>query len=79
MKLARERYVPAYDVAVVHAALGDDDAAFEWLEKAVEERSTAALIPVDPAFESLSADPRFGEFLARFGVRDTVWAVDERR
>jgi serine/threonine-protein kinase len=69
MKLAREQYVPAYDIAVVHAALGENDAAMEWLEKAVEERSTVALIPVDPAFHTLSADPRFQQFLVRFGVR----------
>jgi serine/threonine-protein kinase len=67
--LARQRYVPAYDIAVVHAVLGDQDAAIAWLEKAVEERSTVALAPADPALKSLHADPRFQEFLARIRVR----------
>jgi serine/threonine-protein kinase len=70
LTLARERYVPAYDIAVVYASLGDNDTAFDWLDKAVEERSTVALIPADPAFRSLRADPRFRPFLARLHVRE---------
>jgi TolB-like protein/Tfp pilus assembly protein PilF len=70
--LARERYVPAYDIAVVHALLGDDAATFDWLEKAIGERSTVALVPADPALRSLRANPRFQEFVARLRVRGPV-------
>ena len=69
LSLGRERYVPAYDIAVVHAVVGDDEAAIDWLEKAVEERSTLALVPADPAIASLRANPRFRALLARLGVR----------
>ena len=68
-ELARDRYVPAYDIAVVHAVLGDQDAAFEGLETAIAERSTVALVPADPALKSLREDPRFREFLARLRVQ----------
>jgi serine/threonine-protein kinase len=70
--LARERYVPAYDIAIVHALLGDADAAFEWLEKAVEERSTMALIPADPALKSLREDQRFQDFFMRLHIRSAT-------
>ncbi len=72
LTLARQRYVPAYDIAVVYASLGDHEAALDWLDKAVEERSTVALMAADPALGSLRTDPRFREFLARLHVRDTV-------
>jgi tetratricopeptide (TPR) repeat protein len=54
------------DVAAVHAALGDGDAAFEWIEKAYGDRSFWIIfLDVDPAFASLRADPRFQELLRR--------------
>lgn len=31
---AKVRYVSAYDVSMIHAALGDKDQAFAWLAKA---------------------------------------------
>ena len=36
--IARERYVPPYAMALVHAGLDQRDAAFEWLERAYEAR-----------------------------------------
>jgi serine/threonine-protein kinase len=69
LALARTQYVPAFDVGVVYASLGEHDAALEWMEKALEERSTVALVAVDPALRSLGADPRWQQFLARFRVR----------
>src|SRR2546430_11467889 len=32
-EISRQRYVPAYSIAQVYAALGEKDQAFEWLEK----------------------------------------------
>jgi serine/threonine-protein kinase len=58
------RYVSAYFVASVHASLGRADDAFSHLEKSFEERSDWLMdLGVDPAFEVISADPRFGRFL----------------
>lgn len=61
-----------YAEVETHSLLGDENAAFDWLEKAVEERSTVALVPADPALPSLRAKPRFREFLARRRVRGRV-------
>jgi TolB-like protein len=63
---ARERYVSAYDVATVYAALGDTRTALDWLERAMERRDPPIpLIGVDPAFDSLHTDPRFVQLEAK--------------
>ncbi|MGH8003744.1 MAG: tetratricopeptide repeat protein, partial [Limisphaerales bacterium] len=40
-ELAKSRYVSAYYFGVIYTGLGENDHAFEWLEKAYEERSQA--------------------------------------
>jgi tetratricopeptide (TPR) repeat protein len=40
LKLSKERYVAAYDIALIYAALGDTENTFLWLDRAVEDRST---------------------------------------
>jgi len=48
----------AYELAVIHAALGDQDAAFKWLALAVEERSGwIAYLRVDPRLDHLHIGP----------------------
>jgi serine/threonine-protein kinase len=63
-------YVSAYDVALVHHALGDVDQAFRWLDKAFEARDTNGLpaLKVDPRLASLRADPRFVDLLRRMRI-----------
>lgn len=60
------RYVPAYEIAKVHEALGRPDQAFAWLERARAERShSMVFLRVDPQLARLRADPRFARLLAR--------------
>ena len=50
----------AYEIGIIHAALDDRDAAFEWLKRAIQERSGwGAYLRVDPRLDLLRADPRF--------------------
>ena len=35
--LSKQRYVSAYDIATIYAALGETDKTFEWLDRALEE------------------------------------------
>jgi TolB-like protein/Flp pilus assembly protein TadD len=50
----------AYEIGLIHAALGDVESAFTWLARAVQERSGwIAYLPVDPRLEALNADARF--------------------
>ncbi|MDX1555822.1 MAG: tetratricopeptide repeat protein, partial [Xanthomonadales bacterium] len=56
------------DVAKVHAARGETNLAFEWLETAVQAASPElAEIHVDPWLASLKSDPRWIELVAQLG------------
>ncbi|HYJ40823.1 MAG TPA: winged helix-turn-helix domain-containing protein [Steroidobacteraceae bacterium] len=64
--LRQERYVSAYDIAAVQASLGETDQAFEWLNRAFEERAQMrGLLGVDPSFDSLREDSRMKPLLER--------------
>ena len=67
--LSRSQYVTAYAVALVHAALGQSDSAFTWLDKAVEERTHWLLwLNRDRRWDPIRGDPRFRAIAARVGV-----------
>ena len=66
---SKKGYVPAFDVAVVYTGIGDDEQAFEWLEKAYAERSGwLVYLKRDPRFDALHANPHFQDLLRRVGV-----------
>jgi tetratricopeptide (TPR) repeat protein len=49
-----------YEIALIHAGLGDAEAAFKWLELAIQERSGwIAYMHADPRLDSLHGDARF--------------------
>ena len=61
--------VSHYDVAMIHAGLGDTERAFAELDSAYAERPWAMLVlRVDPAFDGLHVDPRFGRLLKKVGL-----------
>jgi len=58
--VARERYVPPYATALVHAGLGQQDQALEWLGRAYEAHDVhLALLAVDPKWDAFRSDSRF--------------------
>jgi TolB-like protein/Tfp pilus assembly protein PilF len=68
-ELSRERYVSAFDIAVLHAGLGDTVEALAWLEKAFDERSFFLVsLNIDPRFDHLRAEPRFRALVQRVGL-----------
>jgi TolB-like protein/Tfp pilus assembly protein PilF len=63
------RYVPAVYFAYVYAISNDLDRAFQWLERAFEERSSDLIfLRVQPALHSLRADQRFAALMRRMGI-----------
>jgi serine/threonine-protein kinase len=64
---ARDEPVPPDYLALVYVGLGEIDRAFEWLDRALEQR----YLKVDPAFAPLHSDPRYGELLAKIGLDRT--------
>ncbi len=66
---SKREYVPAIQIAAVYIGLGDRDQAFEWMEKAYEERSGGMVfLKVDPAMDGLRSDPRFTALLKRMDL-----------
>jgi DNA-binding winged helix-turn-helix (wHTH) protein len=69
-RLATERYVTPYGVALVHAALGEKDQALNWLDRALEDRSHWLVwLKLDPRLDTLRSDPRFKRLLLGVGLR----------
>jgi TolB-like protein/tetratricopeptide (TPR) repeat protein len=66
--LGTRRYVCAYDIAVIHMALGETDAAFDCLEDAFRERAVRLCELGDPAFDLLRRQPRFQDLARRVGL-----------
>jgi serine/threonine-protein kinase len=65
-RLSKGRFVPSAETAIIYAALGKKDEAFEWLDRAYEDRSERlSWLKVDPEIDSLRSDPRFAELMRR--------------
>jgi tetratricopeptide (TPR) repeat protein len=64
---SNRRFIPGYMLAMVHGALGENDAAFAHLEKDLAARSTyLTTISVDPVLDDLRSDPRFNALVEKF-------------
>jgi eukaryotic-like serine/threonine-protein kinase len=69
MEMSKKRFVPSWAFALINVGLGDKDRAFEWLDKAYDERPSDIMsIKVDPRMEPLRSDPRYQELLLRMGL-----------
>jgi DNA-binding winged helix-turn-helix (wHTH) protein/TolB-like protein/Tfp pilus assembly protein PilF len=68
-EMQNRRYVSASTVAAIHAALGEKDEAFKYLERAYEERDVWLMnLKVDPVFSKIKSDARFRDLLTRSGL-----------
>lgn len=64
--------VSSWTIAGVYAALGDNDQAFAWLDKAYEERFVILpSLSVSPVFQPLRKDPRFVALLTKMNLSPT--------
>ena len=72
LESSREKYVSAYDIAIICTGLDDKDRAFEWLEEAVAERAYSLIyLNVDPLLDPLRSDIRFRPILHRIGLLES--------
>ncbi len=73
-EFSKQRYVSAFDIAVIYAGLGDKEQAFAWLDKAYEEHASGfsglVYLAVEPRLDPLRADPRFQALLRRMNFPD---------
>jgi TolB-like protein/Flp pilus assembly protein TadD len=64
----RERYLPPFATALVHAGLREDEEVFEWLELALAARDVhMVFLTVDSRWDRYRDDPRFQSLIARCG------------
>lgn len=56
-------------IAGTYAALGDKDKTFEWLNKALDQRSVQfTYLVADPRLDSIRSDPRYAALLQKVGL-----------
>jgi tetratricopeptide (TPR) repeat protein len=68
-RLATDAYIPPYAVATIYAGLGERDEAFEWLDKALEQRDAELIwLKWDPLLDSLRSESRFRVLVDRVGL-----------
>ncbi|MFS8085822.1 MAG: tetratricopeptide repeat protein, partial [Acidobacteriota bacterium] len=68
--LSSQKYVSAYHIAAIYVGLKDNDLAFEWLERAYQDRADwMAFLKVDPRFDRLHSDARFVDLQRRMNLR----------
>lgn len=71
LESSQRGYIPPFYLALLHAGLGEHDAAFEWLERAYESRDgDLTFLKVDPRLDRLKSDPRFARLLEKLGLQD---------
>jgi len=70
---ARSSYVSPYEIGSLYAAVGERDLAFQWLERALRERSPGFVgMRVDRLLDGLRNDPRYGALERRVGLPATT-------
>ncbi len=65
-QMSNERYVSAYNIAVIHTGLAEKDLALDWLVRAYHNRDVWLVwLKVNPRFDSLRNEPRFADLVRR--------------
>ncbi|MFY9221609.1 MAG: protein kinase [Blastocatellia bacterium] len=65
-KLSEKRYVAAFDFFLIYYGLGEDKKAFEYLEKALQDKDNRIIwLTVDPKMSLLKDQERFREILRK--------------
>ena len=66
---ARTEYLRAEVLAMGHAALGENDKAFDCLQRALDARSSGLIyLHLDPGYGPLRADPRHAAMVKKIGL-----------
>ena len=60
---------PAYQMAILHLGLGDDNAVFEWLNRACDTWSWGIhFVKFNPIWDPVRHDPRFESLLKKMNL-----------
>ncbi len=68
LERSKKEYVSPRLVVAICVGLGQKDRAFEWIEKAYQNREEMVVfLKIEPQWDSLRSDPRFQDLLRRIG------------
>jgi tetratricopeptide (TPR) repeat protein len=68
---AKSEYIKPYCFARVYSGLGENDKAFEWLNRAYEEHDVALFtIMTDETLENVRSDPRYPQLLKKMKLTE---------
>jgi tetratricopeptide (TPR) repeat protein len=62
-----DEFLPPIHFVGIHTALGDYDAALEWVDRVIEQRVNVGFIAFEPILHGLRKDPRVIQRLERIG------------
>jgi Flp pilus assembly protein TadD len=69
LKMAKERYVSPYNVAMIYTGLGEREEALAWLEQGYQRRDPRlTFLKAEPKWNDLRSDPRFADLVRRVGL-----------
>lgn len=73
--LAEERYMCAYEIGEAHAVMENEDHAFDWLDKALTERSDCFVwLEMEPWMDCIRDASRYGDLIARYRAEQQTGA-----
>jgi len=68
-QMSSQKYVTPYGIALVYTGLGETDKAFEYLQKAYDDRSNWLIwLNLDPRWDSVRSDKRFVALVRKVGL-----------
>ena len=71
--LSRQRYVPPYTIALLHAGMGDRERAMDWLERGVDARDVhMVFVPIDAKWDEFRGESRFDGLMSRCEFSEAV-------
>jgi eukaryotic-like serine/threonine-protein kinase len=69
MEVSKRGYVSPYNIAQIHAQLGDKNQTLASLEQAYNQRdSNLTYVKVEPAFDEIRSEPQFQQLVQRLGI-----------
>lgn len=73
-KRAKTEYVCLYELGAIYVALGDNDTAFQYFDKAYDDRDVCIPnLANDPRLMSLHSDPRFRRLAQKVGFPESIY------
>jgi serine/threonine protein kinase/tetratricopeptide (TPR) repeat protein len=71
LEFSKQDFTVAYQIARVYAGLGENNKAFQWLEKGYsEQNSQLGYLKIDPLWDNLRSDSRYNTLLKKIRLNE---------